>query len=82
MSAEQMWAGLVRDMPKGEPQEGDRGWITRAVGAGHTGWCAFLFCGGRRGSQQTRNQKGLQDALRGILEAGGDITHDWELAEL
>src|SRR6266851_7549294 len=25
MGAEQMWADLVHDMPKGEPQEGDRG---------------------------------------------------------
>src|SRR5258706_415571 len=34
-----------------------------------------------RVGKQTRNTKGLQDALRGILEAGGDITHDWELAQ-
>jgi hypothetical protein len=25
------------------------------------------------------NQKGLEDALRGILDAGGNITHDWPL---
>ncbi len=28
--------------------------------------------------QQTHNQKGLQDALRGIL-AAGNITQDWEI---
>ena len=29
--------------------------------------------------QQTHNRKGLQDALRGILAAGGNITEDWEI---
>jgi hypothetical protein len=32
--------------------------------------------------KQTHNKKGLQDALRGMLDAGGDITHDWELADV
>jgi len=31
--------------------------------------------------KQSHNEKGLQDALRGILNGGGDIRHDWELAE-
>jgi hypothetical protein len=31
--------------------------------------------------RQTQNKKGLQDALRGILDSGGDITHDRELTE-
>jgi predicted metalloprotease with PDZ domain len=29
--------------------------------------------------QQTHNQKGLQDALRGILNAGGTINQDWDI---
>jgi hypothetical protein len=29
--------------------------------------------------QKTQNQKGLEDALRGILAAGGDIRQDWDL---
>jgi hypothetical protein len=29
--------------------------------------------------EQRHNQKGLQDALRGILAAGGNITQDWEI---
>ena len=28
---------------------------------------------------QTHNQKGLQDALRGILNAGGNINEEWEI---
>ena len=29
--------------------------------------------------QKTGNHKGLQDALRGILNAGGNINQDWEI---
>lgn len=82
MSAEQMWADLVRDMPKGEPMEGDRG-LDHTHSWGRTYWGGALFClvADVEIRKQTHNQKGLQDALRGILEAGGDITHDWELAK-
>ena len=31
--------------------------------------------------KQTHNQKGLQDALRGILDSGGDMREDWELTK-
>ncbi len=82
MSAEQMWADLARDMPKGEPQEGDRG-LDHTHSWGRTYWGGALFCFAADVEirKQTHNQKGLQDALRGILDAGGNITHDWELAE-
>jgi hypothetical protein len=82
MSAERMWADLVRDMPKGEPQDGDRGLDhTRSWGRTYWGGALFCFVADVEIRKQTHNQKGLQDALRGILEAGGDITHDWELAK-
>ena len=29
--------------------------------------------------QRTRNQKGLEDALRGVMNSGGVITEDWAL---
>lgn len=31
--------------------------------------------------EQTHNRKGLQDALRGVLNAGGNITQDWEIEQ-
>jgi len=82
MTAEQMWADLVRDMPKGQPQGGDRG-LDHTHSWGRTYWGGALFCfvADVEIRKQTHNRKGLQDALRGILEAGGDITHDWELAK-
>lgn len=82
MKAEQMWADLVRDMPKGLPQTGDKG-LDHTHTWGRTYWGGALFCfvADVEMRKQTRNKKGLQDALRGILDAGGDITHDWELSE-
>ncbi len=82
MSAEQMWSDLVRDMRKGLPQEGDEG-LDHTHTWGRTYWGGALFClvADVEIRKQTHNKKGLQDALRGILDAGGDITHDWELTE-
>jgi hypothetical protein len=82
MNAEEMWVDLVRDMPKGQPQTGDRG-LDHTHTWGRTYWGGALFCfvADVEIRKQTHNQKGLQDALRGILNAGGDITHDWELSQ-
>jgi hypothetical protein len=82
MKEEQMWADLVRDMPKGQPQAGDEG-LDRTHSWGRTYWGGALFCfdADVEIRRQTQNKKGLQDALRGILDAGGDITEDWELAK-
>jgi hypothetical protein len=82
MKPEGMWADLVRDMPKGQPSEGDEG-LDHTHTWGRTYWGGALFCfvADVRIRKQTQNKKGLQDALRGILEAGGDITHDWDLQQ-
>ena len=82
MNGEQMWADLMRDMPKGQPQTGDKG-LDHTHTWGRTYWGGALFCfvTDVEIRKQTHNKKGLQDALRGILDAGGDITHDWELAD-
>jgi len=48
---------------------------------GRTYWGGALYClqADVEIRRETQNAKGLQDALRGILEAGGDIREDWEL---
>jgi hypothetical protein len=82
MREEQMWADLIRDMPKGQPQAGDEG-LDRTHTWGRTYWGGALFCfdADVEIRRQTQNKKGLQDALRGILDAGGNITNDWELTK-
>jgi len=82
MKEEQMWTDLIRDMPKGQPREGDEG-LDNTHTWGRTYWGGALFCfdADVEIRRQTQNKKGLQDALRAILEAGGNITQDWNLEE-
>lgn len=80
LSAEKMWSDVARDMPQGEPEAGDRG-LDRTDTWGRTYWGGAMFCllADVRIREQTHNRKGLQDALRGILNSGGNITDDWEI---
>ena len=79
-TALKMWHDLVRDMPKGEPQEGDAG-LDHTHTWGRTYWGGALFCfvADMEIRKQTKNKMGLEDALRGVLDAGGDIREDWDL---
>jgi hypothetical protein len=79
-TARQMWMDLVRDLPKGLPKEGDLG-LDNTHTWGRTYWGGALFCflADLEIRRKTKNQKGLEDALRGILNAGGDIREDWKL---
>jgi len=82
LTQEQMWADVMRDMPQGLPEAGDRG-LDHTHTWGRTYWGGAIFClladvGIRR---ETKNAKGLEDALRAILDAGGDIRHGWDLTE-
>ena len=79
-NTQRMWFELVRDMPKGLPQAGDQG-LDHTHTWGRTYWGGALFCflADIEIRKQTQNKKGLQDALRGILNAGGDMREDWPL---
>jgi hypothetical protein len=79
-TALEMWSDLVRDMPKGLPQTSDAG-LDHTHTWGRTYWGGALFCfvADVEIRKQTKNKKGLEDALRGILAAGGDIREDWDL---
>jgi hypothetical protein len=80
MTAESMWDDLVRDMPKGQPQEGDRGMDnTHTWGRTYWGGALFSFMADVEIRKKTGNRQGLQDAMRAILESGGDITQDWPI---
>jgi hypothetical protein len=82
MTALQMWTDLVRDMRKGVPNADDKGLDhTHTWASTYWGGALFCFLSDVRIREQTHNQKGLQDALRGILNAGGDIRYDWKLEE-
>jgi hypothetical protein len=82
LSVDQMWYDLVRDMPQGLPQAGDRG-LDHTHTWGRTYWGGALFCllADIEIRRQTNNAKGLEHALRGILDAGGDIREEWDVED-
>ena len=78
----QMWFEVVRDLHQGLPESGDKG-LDHTHTWARTYWGGALFCflADVEIHKQTNNRKGLDDALRAILNAGGDIRHDWKLAD-
>jgi hypothetical protein len=79
LTVEQVWSDWVRDMPQGLPKEGDRGLDFTATW-GRTYWGGALFCllAEVEIRERTKNKRGLEDALRAILEAG-NICDDWPI---
>jgi len=77
---EEAWRQFIRDMPKGQPMSGDAG-MDNTHTWGRTYWGGAIFClvADVQIREQTKNRKGLQDALRAILNSGGDITQDWDI---
>jgi len=77
---EKVWQDLVRGLPHGLPRSGDQG-LDRTHTWGRTYWGGALFCllADLEIRQQTANQKGLQDALRAIVAAGGTMAVKWPL---
>jgi len=80
LSPEIVWRELVDGLPKGLPAPGDRG-LDNTHTWGRTYWGGALFClmADIEIHQRTNNRYGLQDALRGIVRAGGNMEHDWPL---
>jgi hypothetical protein len=82
MTAEAAWRSLLDGLPNGLPAAGDRG-LDRTPTWGRTYWGGALFylLADMEIRKATRNQLGLEHALRGILEAGGNNAHRWALDE-
>ena len=80
LSSETVWRELVDGLPKGLPAPGDQG-LDNTHTWGRTYWGGALFClmADIEIHQRTNNRYGLQDALRGIVRAGGNMEHDWPL---
>ena len=82
MDAQRMWFEMMRDMHQGLPEPGDQG-LDHTYTWARTYWGGALFCflADVEIHKRTNNRKGLEDALRAILNAGGDIRHDWPVTE-
>ncbi|HZU97821.1 MAG TPA: hypothetical protein VFF73_14060, partial [Planctomycetota bacterium] len=80
LAAGSFWHDFVRDLPQGEPEADDKG-LDNTPTWGRTYWGGALFCfvADLRIRAATRESKGLEDALRGIVAAGGSISVEWSL---
>ncbi len=77
---ERVWGDLLRDLHQGLPEAGDHGLDNTHTWA-RTYWGGALFCllADVQIRERTGNRKGLEDALRGIVDAGGIVTRDWPI---
>jgi hypothetical protein len=80
LTPEKVWGDLIDGLPQGLPRPGDRG-LDFTPTWGRTYWGGALFCllADIEIRKRTANKKGLEDALRAILKAGGTIESDWPL---
>ena len=80
LTAEQIWRDMLRDMPKGLPAAGDRGLDhTHTWGRTYWGGALFYLLADVRIRERTSNRIGLQDALRAIVAAGGNVEVSWDV---
>jgi hypothetical protein len=80
LDADTVWNGFMRQMALGQPQAGDQG-LDRTPTWGRVYWGGALFCllADVRMRQHGNAHRGLQQALQGVLEAGGDYRVAWPL---
>ena len=77
---EKVWGDMFDWMSQGLPKSGDRG-LDYTHTWGRTYWGGALYCllADIEIRKRTGNRLGLEDALRGILKAGGSIEVEWPL---
>jgi hypothetical protein len=80
LTAMEIWQAMMRDMPKGLPQAGDQGLdSTDTWGRKYWGGAMFCLLADIEIRKRTGNKLGLQDAMRGVLAAGGNHEKDWPI---
>jgi hypothetical protein len=77
---DEIWRWLLWGLPRGLDGIGSRGLDgTRSWSATYWGGALFCFLADVEIRQRTKNQKSLDDALRGIVKAGGDVRVSWPI---
>jgi len=83
LDAREIWFAMIRDMPKGLPQSGDQGLDnTDTWGRKYWGGAMFALYADVEIRKATGNKLGLQDAMRGVLAAGGNHEADWSIERI
>lgn len=80
---QKMWAEFVRAMPQGLPRDGDQG-LDRTFTWGRRYWGGAMFwlhvdVEIRR---RTEGARSLDDVLRAVFQAGGNVALRWDVARL
>ena len=77
---ERVWKDYVEGMPKGLPEPGDKGLDnTPTWGRIYWGGALFWLLADVRIREETNGNRSLQDAVRTILNAGGDGNSTWPI---
>ena len=83
LAAATIWADMMNGMPNGEPGSNDHGLdVTHTWGRTYWGGAMFCLMADMEIRKRTGNRRGLQDALRAIVAAGGSIDKEWPLARV
>jgi hypothetical protein len=83
LTPKEIWFAMMRDMPKGLPQAGDQG-LDNTATWGRKYWGGAMFClfADVEIRKATNNRMGLQDAMRGVIAAGGNHEVDWPIERI
>ncbi len=82
LTAERVWGDMMRDMDQGQPGPNDRGLdFTRSWGRTYWGGAIFCLLADVGIRERTGARLGLQQALRGVNAAGGNIEYDWSIED-
>jgi hypothetical protein len=75
-----VWAEWIENMPLGLPQSSDGG-LDGTASWGRTYWGGALFCllADVELRERSQGRYGLEDALRAIVAAGGNVSRRWPL---
>jgi len=79
----QLWGGLAQGMPQGQPKDGDEG-LDHTHTWGRTYWGGAMFCLLADVQMRRRSglRAGLQQALQGLLAAGGNYGVSWPVTRV
>lgn len=83
LAPEEAFARFHERMPFGEPESGDEG-LDRTHTWGRTYWGGALFCllADVAIRERTGNRRSLDDALRAVLAAGGNVSQRWNVEQV
>ncbi len=83
LTSETIWAAFVKSMPKGLPRADDRG-LDNTPTWGRKYWGGAIWCllADIEIRKRTGNAKGLEDALRGVVLAGGSYGEEWSIEQV